>query len=554
MQVNRHLQTLQAYLSQSHSRLYKLILLLLTILWLGSVLPALDYYPMVSGDDVWILSVSYKLWRENVFGSDMFAGFFQADKHYFINLPLHHVEQALLFHVVGVGIWQARLLSVLMTLALVWLVTSWVYRWYGGATAVLTAILFILWRSSLTGIGIPLLAVGRSGRYDIGAVWWMWVAIVLLVSWRERPSSLKAFGLGMSCGLAALTQFFGAFSFVLVFLLWLSWHKSQLLVRRDTYWLLAGVLLTIAPYLFFIVRHWSDFMGQRIITDGRLNLATLAFYGQNLRREPLRYAHLINLPGNTPAGYQAVSQWFLVLGMAPTAAHWWHRWRQSQSASDRIIFASLMVFGLCLLLWEQIKAPIYALVLLPTLCIMFAAAAVASLRWLWREGQSEWVKWGGTAVFTFLFAILVAEGLGTYAINWQRAQTPNNYQIVSEHLQSAVPTNAHVIGFEQWWWALRDRPTYLAWINLWQQWRWINLYQSEAVSLSELVAQTGATHLLLSRIDPIYIQQYPAAMQEQFNDLLAHCTEEVAHWEQAEYGVLTVYRLPRDETGQLICS
>src|SRR5918997_785087 len=62
----------------------------LVAIFLYSVLPNLANHPAITDDEVWVLSASYKLAEEGVFGSDMFRGFYNADKHYFFNMPLHH--------------------------------------------------------------------------------------------------------------------------------------------------------------------------------------------------------------------------------------------------------------------------------------------------------------------------------------------------------------------------------------------------------------------------------------------------------------------------------
>src|SRR5947209_8357258 len=61
-----------------------------TLVFLISVLPNLANHPAVTDDEVWVMSASYKLARAGVFGSDIFRGFYHADRTYFFNLPAHH--------------------------------------------------------------------------------------------------------------------------------------------------------------------------------------------------------------------------------------------------------------------------------------------------------------------------------------------------------------------------------------------------------------------------------------------------------------------------------
>lgn len=83
----------------------------LTLLFVKVAAIDLANFRPVSSDDVWIMSASYKLATEGVFGSDIYAGFFNADQHYFIALPVHHVRQAIVFRLAGAGVAQARWVS-----------------------------------------------------------------------------------------------------------------------------------------------------------------------------------------------------------------------------------------------------------------------------------------------------------------------------------------------------------------------------------------------------------------------------------------------------------
>src|SRR5438046_3116764 len=88
---------------------------------------------------VWtlVLAVAYKLATQGVLGSDLYAGFFNADQHFLIKLPLEHVFNAASFKAFGPGVAQMRWVSVVAGVALIWTVSWLAYRWYGLATAVI---------------------------------------------------------------------------------------------------------------------------------------------------------------------------------------------------------------------------------------------------------------------------------------------------------------------------------------------------------------------------------------------------------------------------------
>src|SRR5688500_551526 len=60
------------------------------LILLVSTLPNLANHPVITDDEMWVFSASYKLATEGVFGSDMFTGFFNADQRYYFNMPGQH--------------------------------------------------------------------------------------------------------------------------------------------------------------------------------------------------------------------------------------------------------------------------------------------------------------------------------------------------------------------------------------------------------------------------------------------------------------------------------
>src|SRR4051794_37531085 len=73
---------------QSRPLLFEGVALALALaIFLVSVLPNLGSHPSVTDDEVWVLSASYKLATQGVFGSDLFRGFYHADQHYYFNMP-----------------------------------------------------------------------------------------------------------------------------------------------------------------------------------------------------------------------------------------------------------------------------------------------------------------------------------------------------------------------------------------------------------------------------------------------------------------------------------
>src|SRR5258708_31936202 len=72
----------------------------------------LGNYRPVSNDEMELMGVAYKLASQGVLGSDLYAGFYNADQHFMITLPLEHVLNASSFKAFGPGVAQMRWVAV----------------------------------------------------------------------------------------------------------------------------------------------------------------------------------------------------------------------------------------------------------------------------------------------------------------------------------------------------------------------------------------------------------------------------------------------------------
>src|SRR4029453_11096178 len=88
---------LSALVQARHQQVEVAALRLSIFILLISVLPTAANHPTITDDEMWVFSSAHKLATDGVFGTDMFAGFFNADTHYYFNMPAHHVVMAAAF-------------------------------------------------------------------------------------------------------------------------------------------------------------------------------------------------------------------------------------------------------------------------------------------------------------------------------------------------------------------------------------------------------------------------------------------------------------------------
>jgi 4-amino-4-deoxy-L-arabinose transferase-like glycosyltransferase len=507
------------------------------------VLPNLGRYPPVSGDDSWVMSASYKLASKGVFGSDLYAGFHGADEHYFVALPVYQLLQAASFNLFGAGIISARLVTVASALIVLWATTWLALRWYGVLASALCGLLLVGLRVNLVDLwpGLPLLAVGRTGRYDMTGVAFTMLTVVCLDLAVERRSHRLAWptwATGICAGLATLTQFFGAFT-VIVIAVTLAWQGRQ---KMALAWRIAtGWAVVVVPYALYVAAHWADFRGQSVLKAGRTSFLDPAFYFDNLRHEDARYRHLVETGLTAPSG---AINWIFLLGIIPLVGWLGWRARQPDRPGDRMLLAILLGCGGSLALLDSTKAPLYAIVLWPGCCVAIAGAVANALMWTRgrfadrRSPSERRLLIAGCCVALVTGVALTADGLDAYRDDQNRAQTVSDYSDVAAQLDAAVPAGIGIVGHERWWWGLHERD-YLALNALQLTWK----EASETRSFATLFEATGAGALIIDDNARSEIARYPAALQAQMTAILAERAAPPVIISDPTYGRFEIYIL-----------
>jgi 4-amino-4-deoxy-L-arabinose transferase-like glycosyltransferase len=389
-------------------------LAVLAVFYLLTTVPNLANDPIVGGDEGWIMSASEKLAREGVFGSDLFAGFYNAEERYYFNLPLHHLVLAGVFKVAGVGLAQARMVGVVFGLAAL-VLTYLLGRRLGGAYVGLgAAVLLVLLRLNLTPFtGLTLTDLGAIVRYDLVTVPYALGAVYLLARSPERPTLLAVAGAGLLLGLASLTQFIGAFFILPVALFLLTTALPRQARVQQVAVLGVMVLLPFLPYFAFIAQDVEGFRGQARAVEQETSFLSPSFYLENLRSEPDRYATSTGLEA-APDSLRDVARrpsarlaMFLVAPLALAAAAY-QGFRGS--ANHRLLTFLLLALVVEFALFESTKRFVYWVAVVPFLCLAIADLGRVALQW--RPGQQEarWLAAAGVAVVAVVFAIEGRQG------------------------------------------------------------------------------------------------------------------------------------------------
>jgi 4-amino-4-deoxy-L-arabinose transferase-like glycosyltransferase len=510
----------------------------------------LGNYRPVSNDEVELISVAYKLATRGVVGSDLFVGFFGADQHFFFVLPLQHVLEAISFRIAGVGVAQARWVSLVASVVLVWL-TGWLaYRWYGLGTALVCELLLVAWPSNLTAApnGLPLFTVARVARYDVLAIAFAWLAMALLDLTLRRPKPISAVALGVLCGLAALTTFLGTFVLPLVVL--------NVLLSRGRYrtlvWIALGMGLVLLPWAVVAVQNAGDLTGQLAVFGARGDFLRPSFYLDNVMSEPSRYRDLLSPALDPDTPNPLAGSWLLAVGVWPALAYLaWRSRTRTKVTGDRILLTSLGVFAGLLVLLDQTKTPLYAIMLFPSLCLALAATLITALRWAWHSGRPIWLPLATSALGLGLAYSVGAEAMRAYDFSATQSAEAGLYLGVGAQIEQSLAPGARILGPERWWWALHDHP-YVSLRNVWFQWTAVAATKGTGPP-PQFADWVHADNVIVNDNVRGDVLDFPDTVQQQFWAFITTCTQRVAKLNDRTYLDIEVYEIIRPSPRPEVC-
>ncbi|MEM7346819.1 MAG: hypothetical protein AAF485_21475, partial [Chloroflexota bacterium] len=430
-----------------------------------------DRFPKIHEDESWQAAPGYTFWAEGHFGTDLFAGFYGMETNYYGFMPLFPIMVGSALHLFGVGLFQARLVPlVLITLALALthrLGTKLFSPWHGA----LAVIILVSWR--IAGpfphlvTGIPLVDVARIVRYDSAVPLFGLAALLGLIwilkrsgkagAWMFEKPWLLTFGwpylmLGSLIGLATVSHLYGAFwlPVTAVLLLWMfGWRSIGLGI-----WIGAGFLLVLAPWLIFVASGWEDFVNQNRNYSDRFGLLDVQFYQINLLNEVERYDPILNGAKQSLGAWV----WLIVCGVTLCWLSWQAFYGKLEGISNyplprwpvRIVITAIVVIGSLFGLLLSFKTFSY----LATLWPLFALVIAVGFIYAWQMPTNyRWWR----PVLVFIFILPVFEGAFTIYQTHQIAKRTTPYEQFMHTVSDKLPPDSHVLGLQHYWLGLTEQ-------------------------------------------------------------------------------------------------
>jgi 4-amino-4-deoxy-L-arabinose transferase-like glycosyltransferase len=550
------------------------VLIALTLVWyFVATLPQIGDFPLVGQDEAWIAAPAAKLATQGVYGDDLFAGYYRMEQHAYNFPPLFPLSEALAFTLLGVGVWQARLVAVLFGAATLVLTYLLGVQLYGEAVGVLAAWLLVALRLALEpqASGVPMVDLARIARYDI-AVPPLVLATLLCFLWAERAgaratedgrsrSSLLAprssipryLATGLLAGLAMLAHVYGGFVLAPIALILLWRYRSRVVRQPAPYLVAAGCSLALLPWALYIAMDLAAYRGQMLPEQTRFRVWEPFFYLDSLLHEPSRYQRLLQLDGATVL-WPRVGIWLALIGLPLSFGmllkRTLSRMRSTTCAADRLLLLTLPTLALLLALLVNLKFYNYIVLLLPFLSLNLAFVITrcwqASGAWLWKQRSVARLAMSGVLTLALL------EGLLGIWQSLRNAATTSSYRDYTQRVAAVMPPGARVLALHQFWFGVYDRGYVYRSMALVFYLSDPRYYRPAPLPMDAALELVAPEYVLVDRaMAPELRMDQPIGtiaddQRRRFRQYLAkHCARPVAQIDDSDYGDLTIYHLCR---------
>lgn len=422
------------------------------LFYLAVSLWRLDVVPPLYGDESWESSAAWKLATQGTFGTDMFAGFYGMEEHYYDFLPLHPLMLAAAFRLLGLGLFQARLVSVTMGFFVLLLTYALGRRLFGWRVAALAVAFLVAVRLAGTTryvtTGIPLIDVARIARYDIVVPVFGLASLYVYLFARDRAASLGYIAAGLLAGLAGLAHLYGVF-WVFALAALALFDRAGV---RSIGQMALGFVIPWLPYVAFVLAHPGDWLGQTRHYAPRFDLLNPHWYWKNLLQEPRRYG-----PGLGPPGWSYLARpgFWMTLALLPASLlALARRGLFAGDATARAVALPAVVLGILFALLLHEKLAYYALTLWPLGALAVAWGGLS----LWRRVERLWLR---GAIVAALVAVAIESGTRIAALHAAGTAATRHDRFLAR-VRAHVPAGSRVLGLQDWWLGFHDLD-YRAW-------------------------------------------------------------------------------------------
>jgi 4-amino-4-deoxy-L-arabinose transferase-like glycosyltransferase len=403
------------------SRLLPHIALAIVLLaYAHNTLPYLTMLPRVNVDEPWLMERAYQVLTDGIPNQPML----RLERPYFLQVGYDYLY-APWFAAFGVGMYQARLLSVLLGCGALLSV-------YGIGRRLLSAEVGVL-AAALLAADSNFLGNARTSRTDMPSVFFAVLALYCFLHARDRGGRSGHVLAGAAAGLAMLCHG-NAYWVVIVLTAWYAiTYGLRGLLRSPIYWCALGGTITFGPYLAIVAAHWAEVQVQigNFAGDRAPSLAPGVIYG-HLQREIERYRgwYFGLITNAVPNPLLLVFQITAAIGVVYCAV------RAVIPSPQRAAYALLTTFAVGSVVIFAGFIPNKAHVYMPNVLVGLSLAAAAVL-----VGVVTRITARGAVIALALTMLYSATSVAYYErwYNSQRKSELTSYEAVERAIEALVP-------------------------------------------------------------------------------------------------------------------
>jgi len=195
-------------------------------------------------DEPWLSDAALQFLKNGRFGFSIFGDLYGLDKDVGFG-NIHLFAEAMMFKLFGFGLYQARLVSFLSGLLLIWFTYLLGKKLYDRKTGIMSAVLF-----SLSGMFVD---VSHFARQEMMLALFMAASLYLYLLAKEKRSMILYFITGLLLALSLDVHPNGVAMIVFIRVLFLWEYKSKVFKEKSFWFILCGLFLGVI-YFFGVHR------------------------------------------------------------------------------------------------------------------------------------------------------------------------------------------------------------------------------------------------------------------------------------------------------------
>ena len=398
-------------------------LVVVLLAYFHNTLPYLTMLPRVNVDEPWLMERAYQVLTEGIPNQPML----RLERPYFLQVGYDYLY-APWFAAFGVGMWQARLLSVMLGCGALLCIYGIGRRALSPEVGVLAAA-FLAADSNFLGNA-------RTSRTDMPSVFFAVLALWCFLRGRDSGGRSWHVLAGGATGLAMLCHGNAYWAVVVLTLWYLITYGWRALISPPLYWCAMGGVITFGPYLAIVALNWPEVQVQigNFAGDRAPSLSPSVFLGHAMREvERYRgwYFGLITnaVPNPLLLAFQAAAVAGLVFSVV----------RALVPSPQRSAYALLATFAVAVVVIFAGFIPNKAHVYMPNVLVGLSLVASALLVVL----SSRLTR--RTTVLVVTLAVLYSVASVAYYERWyasQRKSELTSYETVERAIELLVPPGA----------------------------------------------------------------------------------------------------------------